>query len=77
MYNVLLYTSKMQEDKIYNIYNFDLMNNSILLLYWSHCIACMLRARPWLVTGWRRDWWGTEGNSWSPMLIPRVPSLKQ
>lgn len=50
MYNVLLYTSKMQEDKIYNIYNFDLMDNSILLLCWSCCIACMPRARPWLVT---------------------------
>lgn len=35
-YNVLLYTSKMQEDKLdiccYR-YNFDLVNNSILLLY--------------------------------------------
>lgn len=55
MYNLLLYNSKMQEI-IYILYIIlDLMNISILLLCWSCCIACMLRARPWLVTRWRRD----------------------
>lgn len=52
------------------------MNNSILLLCWSYCIACMPRARPWLVTRWRRDW-RDRRSSWSPMLIPREPSSKQ
>lgn len=35
-----------------------------------------LDACPWLVTEWRGDWWGL-GNSWSPVLNPRVPSSKQ
>lgn len=46
------------------------MNNSILLLCWSCCIACMPRARPWLVTRWKRDWQGQNGTHGAPSLFP-------
>lgn len=59
MYNLLLYTSKMQEDKLYNIYIvLDIMNNSILLLCWSCCIVCMPMACHWV----ERRPVETEGN---------------
>lgn len=48
----------------------DLMNNSILLLSWSCCIACMPRARPWLVTRWKRDCQGQNGTHGAPSLFP-------
>lgn len=46
------------------------MNNSILLLCWSCCIACMPRARPWLVTRWRRDQKGQKATRGAPGLSP-------
>lgn len=63
----------MQEDKLHNIYIIlDLVDNWILLFVGLDALdAC-----PWLVTEWRGDWWGL-GNSWSPVLNPRVPSSKQ
>lgn len=51
----------------------DRMNNSILLLCWSCCIVCMPMACRWMEEGLV----GTEGKSWSPMLMPRAPSSKQ
>lgn len=65
----------MQEDKLHYIYIYWFGSSGhldILLLYGLNALdAC-----PWLVTEWRGDRWGL-GNSWSPVLNPRVPSSKQ
>lgn len=78
MYNVLLYTSKMQKELyIYYIYNFrsnEQLNIALVLvlLYCMHAQGTPMACH-WMEEGLA----GTEGDSWSPMLIPRVPSSKQ
>lgn len=81
MYKVLLYTSKMQEDKLYiylkYIYNFKSNKQFdialvLVLLYCMHARGTSVACRQ-MEEGLE----GTGGDSWSPMLIPGMPPSKQ